>query len=240
MFAGTPAPCHDQPSPRGELVTVPPYPLASGLFDRAMEAFPFVFHPTTVLGVGILLLVHYEWDHQGADRSELWVRAGAFLGGGVLALLPTAAFMLVTGQGVMETTQGNVWRVDWLVGGGVLISAGVTWLLWRHFEWGSLVPVAMEALALAMVPYLALSPFWNVSGHVIIALLPTLYLTLVDRKFWPLNLVPIAMVPNRVYLDAHTWGQVVGGFLITAAITILVFRHQVPEHDQRTARPASQ
>lgn len=219
-------------------MTVPAFPVATSLFDSAMETFPFVFHPTTVLGVGILLLIHYEGYHRGADRNELWIRAGAFLGSGVLALLPTVAFMLVTGQGVMETTRGNVWQVDWLVGGGVLISAAVTWLLWTRFEWGPLVPGAMEALALAMVPYLALSPFWNVSGHVIVALLPTLYLTLVDRKFWPLNLVPLVMVPNRVYLGAHTWGQVVGGFLLAAAITVLVYRRQVPDREQRAARPA--
>jgi membrane-associated phospholipid phosphatase len=214
--------------------------LASSLFDRAMHAFPFVFHPTTVLGVGLLLLIHYEWDHQGADRSALWVRAGAFLGSGVLALVPTVAFMLITGRGVVETTQGNAWQVDWLVGGGVVISASITWLLWIYFEWGALVPGMMEALVLAMVPYLALSPVWNISGHVIVALLPTMYLALVDRRFWPLTLVPLAMVPNRVYLDAHTWAQGVGGLLLAGVITVAVHRWQVAEDGGRSARPASQ
>lgn len=48
--------------------------------------------------------------------------------------------------------------------------------------------------------------------------MPALYLTLIDRRFWPLLAVPIVMVPNRVFLNAHTWAQSIDGFLIAAAI----------------------
>jgi len=209
------------------------------LFDLAMRAFPYVFHPTTVLGAGIVVLIYYEWNRQPSDRSPLWKRVGAFLVAGVMALLPTLAFMLVTGQGLMATTKGNAWEVDWLVGGGVLIAAGVTWLLWRRFDWGPLVPGAMVALAAVMVPYLAVSPFWNISGHVIIALMPTLYLTYVDRKFWPANVVPLVMMPNRIYLDAHTWAQVIGGFLVAAVLTTLVFRLRARSVERTAPRPTS-
>lgn len=191
--------------------------------DQAMAYFPYVFHPITVLGVGVLVLVHHEWARQGADRATLWRRVGAFLGAGALALVPTATYFLATGRGVFEATQGNRWQMDALVAAGLLIASGVTWAAWRRHEWGSLVPGMMEALAAVTAPYAALSPFWNVSGHVVIALLPTLYLTLVDRRFWPTLLVPLVMVPNRIYLGAHTWAQALGGFVLAAAITVGVY-----------------
>lgn len=117
-------------------------------------------------------------------------------------------------------TRGNAWQVDALVASGLLVAAGVSWWLWRRYEWGSLVPDAMVALAAVTLPYIALSPFWNVSGHVIMALMPALFLTLVDRRFWPLLAVPVSMVPNRVFLSAHTWAQSIGGFLIAAAVVV--------------------
>lgn len=195
-----------------------------GLASTAMQYFPYVVHPITVLGIGILVLIQHEWVHQSADRATLWRRVGAFLAAGLAALVPTAAYFLLTGANPIEATQGNRWLMDALVASGLFIASGITWYLWRRFEWGPLVPGAMEAIAAVTIPYIGLSPLWNVSGHVMIALVPTLYLTLVDRKFWPLLVLPVIMVYNRVYLDAHTWAQSVGGFLIAAVIVVGVYR----------------
>lgn len=188
--------------------------------DTAMRYYPYVFHPAVLLGAGALVLIHYEWARQDADQSALWHRVGGFLGAGLLALVPTLAYVLVTRQGIYQVTKGNVWQVDALVAGGVMFTAGATWLLWKHYDWGSLVPGYAQALALVTVPYAALSPVWNVSGHVIMALLPTLYLTLLDRKFWPTLLIPVVMMPNRLYLDAHTLPQTVGGFVLAAVLVV--------------------
>lgn len=189
------------------------------LLSQAMRYYPYVFHPITVLGVSILVLIHHEWARQGASRGMLRRRVVAFLVVGLLALLPTVAFFLISGSGVFQATQGNGWQMDSLVASGLFIASAVNWVVWRHYEWGPLIPEMMVTLAAVTVPYVALSPFWNVSGHVIIALMPTLYLTLVNRKFWPLLAVPIVMVPNRIYLEAHTWPQTLGGFAIAAVIT---------------------
>ncbi|HKJ59942.1 MAG TPA: hypothetical protein VKA37_11980 [Halobacteriales archaeon] len=40
-------------------------------FRTAMEAFPYVFHSITILGVGILVLIYLEWDDQDARRSSI-------------------------------------------------------------------------------------------------------------------------------------------------------------------------
>lgn len=194
-----------------------------GLFSRAMRYYPYAVHPITVLGVGILLLIHHEWARQDTARASLWHRIGAFLGIGVLALVPTVAYFLITGRAVVQATKGSGWAMDGLVAAGLFVAGGGTWYLWRRFEWGDLVPGAMQALVAVTVPYIVLSPFWDVSGHVIVALMPTLYLTLVDRKFWPTLLAPAVMVPNRVYLGAHTWAQTLAGLVIAAAGVVALY-----------------
>lgn len=198
----------------------------AGALDAAMRAYPYVFHPAVVVGAGALVLVHREWARQGADRSALYRRAGTFLGAGALSLLPTLAYVAITGQGLYEVTKGNAWQVDALVASGVLVAMGTTWLLWRRFGWGDLLPGYAEAIALVTVPYVLLSPAWNISGHVIMATAPTLYVTLVDRRIWPALAVPAVMVPNRVYLDAHTWAQSVVALLVTLVLVVGAFRLQ--------------
>jgi membrane-associated phospholipid phosphatase len=197
-----------------------------GLLRQAMVYYPYVFHPITVLGVGIALLIYLEWDRQDADAGALWRRLGALAGAGLLSLAPTAAFMLVTGKGPMQTTRGNAWQIDSLVASGLFIVAGLLWAVWWWYDWGSLVPDGMETLAAVTAPYMVLSPVWNVSGHVIIALMPTLYLTLVDRRFWPSLAIPLVMVPNRILLGTHTWAQTIGGFLIAAVVVVGLTRLQ--------------
>lgn len=197
-----------------------------GMVSLAMQYYPYVVHPITVLGSGILLLVYYEWRRDDTDRATLWRRVGGFLGAGILGLVPTVAYFLLQGGGIVQSTQGNSWQMDALVGGGILIAAAVTWTLWRRFEWGRLVPNALEVLVAVTVPYLLLSPVWNISGHVTLALMPTLYLTLVDERFWPSLVFPVVMVFNRVYLNAHTWAQSVGGFLLTAVLVVGLYRFQ--------------
>lgn len=194
--------------------------------DVAMKAFPYAFHPITVLGVGIILLIHHEWSRQDAARPVFWHRLAAFLGTGVLALAPTVAFFAITGASPIAATQGNSWQMDALVASGMFVAAFVLWFLWRYFDWGRLVPGMMEALAAVTVPYIALSPVWNVSGHVIIALMPTLFLTLVDRKFWPMLAIPLVMIPNRLYLDAHTVAQTIGAFFLTLVIVLALYWYQ--------------
>lgn len=195
----------------------------------AMKYYPYLFHPAVMVGGGTLLLMYLEWSQQGADWEVLWKRYGSFVLVGLLSFLPSLLYMLVTGQGPMETMQGNVWQVDFLVGSGMILAAGVVWFLWRRFEWGRIVPTAMEALVGVTIPYLVLSPFWNVSGHVIFAAMPTVYLVLVDRRFWPLLAIPVVMIPNRLYLDAHTWEQSIGGLLLTVGIVVWVFERRLSE-----------
>ncbi len=205
----------------------------AGALEQAMRYYPYVFHPITVVGGGTLLLVYDEWDRQDATRSTLWRRIAGFLGAGLLALVPTVAYFGVVGANPIQATVGNDWTMDALVAAGLFIGGATTWYLWRRFDWGSIVPGAMVALVAVTVPYSLLSPFWNISGHVIISLMPVLYVVLVARRYWPLLAVPVVMVPNRIVLDAHTWAQSIGGFLVAATITIGLYWRQ----NDRSLRP---
>lgn len=190
------------------------------LVSQLMSIYPYLFTPSVVIGLGFLLLIREEWSRRRADRSTLWTRVGTFLVAGACSLLPTAAFALATGQGPARIMQGNGWQVDSLIASGIAITAVVLWVAWRRHEWGTIVPRGVQTLVLVTIPYIALSPVWNVSGHVIFSVMPTLYLTLVARKYWPLLVIPVVMVPNRVYVDAHTLPQAIGGFLL--AVTLVV------------------
>lgn len=189
-----------------------------------MRYYPYVFHPGVMVGGGILLLIYTEWRWQQTDRGLLWKRLGLFAAVGVLSVVPSLVYMLVTNQGPMETMQGNAWQVDALVASGIGLVAGTLWLAWNRLGWGWVVPRSMEALAAVAVPYVALSPFWNVSGHVTLSVMPTLSLALVDRRFWPLLVIPLVMVFNRPYVGAHTWAQSVGAFLIATVTVLVVFQ----------------
>jgi membrane-associated phospholipid phosphatase len=184
-------------------------------------------------------MIWWEWTRQDADGSTLYRRLGAFAVAGLLALLPTAVYVVVTGTGLLAATQGNAWQVDALVAGGFLTTAAVLWVVWRWRDWGDAVPGMMVALAAATVPYIALSPFWNFSGHVTMSLMPTLYLTLVDRRFAPLLLVPVVMVPNRVYVGAHSLAQSAVAFVVIAAVVVAVYRFRRDRTDGRPGSPAT-
>lgn len=188
-----------------------------------MQAYAYLFHPAVALGLGAFLVIHWEWARRSLDRSALYRWLGTFVGAGVLSLAPTAAYMLATGKGPVETMQGNAAQVDVLVGGGILVATGVTWAVWRRFDWGDVTPHLMATYATMSIPYVTLSLFWNVSGHVLLSFTPALYLTLLDRRYWPTLLVPAVMGPNRLVLGAHQPAQVVGAYLIGLAVVVGAF-----------------
>lgn len=205
------------------------------LLGRAIDLYGYVFHPITVIGLGALLLIHYEWADQSAGRSTLWKRWGAFLGAGVLALVPTVAFFVLQRGTLSKAFSGSSWKLDMMVAAGVFIGATVTWAVWRQYDWGDLVPGGMAALVAVIPPYAVLSPFWDISGHVIFALAPTLYLALLDRKFAPLLAIPVVMVPTRVIVNAHSTLESVAGFVVAAAIVVAVYLWRSPDSDSEPA-----
>lgn len=189
-----------------------------------MRVYRYVFHPLVFLFATWLLLVYDEWDRQSDDRRNLAVRLATLLAIALVALVPTGVYLWVTDQSAKAATAGNDWPVDLATACGLLIAAGLSWSVWTVKEWGTATKGAALTIAVAVVPFAPLSVVWNVSGHVAFSTVPALYLASLDRKFWPLLVVPVLMVPNRPLLGAHTWAQSFGGLLLGIAAVLLARR----------------
>jgi len=96
---------------------------------------------------------------------------------------------------------------------GLLVIRG--W--WRRADWGPVVPEYALLLVAVTVPHLMITPVWDVSSHVLYAVVPAGFLTLVDRRAAPLVLVALGMVVARPLAGAHTWGESFGGLALGVA-----------------------
>ncbi|MDY6778441.1 MAG: hypothetical protein SVU32_07260 [Candidatus Nanohaloarchaea archaeon] len=99
------------------------------------------------------------------------------------------------------------------------------WLLWTWQDWDRPVTRYASYLGLLSAPYLLISPFWNISGHVTFTAGPSLFLTWYDRRMAPLLIIPLIMVVNRPFLNAHTWLQSIGGLLLASGVLALFSRY---------------
>lgn len=76
-----------------------------------------------------------------------------------------------------------------------------------------------QLLVLTSVIHGVVVPFWDVSSHGLYAVVPSLYLAIVDRRFVVLLVLPLGMVWSRVATDAHSPTESVAG--LTLALLIL-------------------
>lgn len=167
-----------------------------------------VFAPEYFVLICALTLIVYEWDRMAVSRThDLGPRLGVLaLGWGVgLAIYKVAPAMF---GGIL--TFGSNLSGSLGLGAGLLL----IWLIWHVREWGQLVPEFALLLVGVTVPHLIITPFWDVSSHVMYALAPAGYLTFVDRRFALYLLVPMGMVFSRPLAGAHTWLESLGGLLL--------------------------
>jgi len=80
------------------------------------------------------------------------------------------------------------------------------------------MPELSLLLIAATVPHLLITPFWDVSSHVLYAAVPAGYLAVVDRRFVPVLVVPVGMVFARPLAGAHTWPESIGGFVLAGLV----------------------
>ncbi|WP_254546214.1 phosphoesterase [Halomarina pelagica] len=189
-----------------------------------MRLYERVFHPLPyVAAVGLVAIV-VEWRREDDGWRGLGYRFGAYATALAAAVTPAAAYLLVTPTGISTALVDPSWRLDLATALGVAAGAGLLWALWTANGWGRIVPDAAALLLLALLPYAAIAPFWDLSGHVTFTTVPTLFLLLVDRRFGPLLVVPAVMVVNRPLLGAHTWLQSVAGVAFAVAVIAVARR----------------
>jgi len=183
-----------------------------------MRLYEVVFHPLWFAVMTGLVLVVYEWSRNSGDRTELGVRLGVLLGVLAVGSLPALGYVLLAPVAVDAAFTNPPWQVDVASAAGVVVTASGLWFAWRHYDWGTLMPGGALVLVATLVPYVAVAPFWNISGHVTFTTALSLYLAVVDRRFAPVMLVGLIMIFNRPYLGAHTWLQSIAGFALALVV----------------------
>lgn len=178
------------------------------MLSSVAETYSAVFSPELFVLVCGLLIVVYEWR---LSTRRMLVGLGKRIG--ILGIGWALAFAVYQGlPQVFETTPS--WMMDATGSIGLGIGLLVIWGVWRLAPWGDLVPGFASLLVAVTVPHLLITPFWDISSHVLYAVVPAGYLVLVDQRFAPLVIVAVGMVAARPLAGAHTWLQSVGGLAL--------------------------
>lgn len=187
-----------------------------GMFEAVATAYSTVFTPELFVFLCGILAVGYEWRRL-PDRSRrgLGARLGVLLVGWLVGL---AIYLGVRiGSGPVPK-----WVQDATGSVGLVVGLSLVWGAWRYLDWGRLVPSFAGLLVAVSVPHLLITPVWDVSTHVLYAVVPAGTLAAVDRRFTLLLFVPAGMVVARPLAGAHTWPQSLGG-LVLGLLALLAF-----------------
>lgn len=174
-----------------------------------------VFAPEIFVLLCSLLVIGYEW-RTSSDNSL----AGLGKRVGVLILGWSVAFAIYQGVPQVVGTLPE-WGADATGSAGLAVGMLVIWVGWRIWDWGNIMPEYTLLLVGVTIPHLLVTPFWDISSHVLYAMTPAGYLLMVVRRFVPVIFVALGMVAARPLADAHTWLQSIGG-LVLALVCLLV------------------
>ncbi|QLD86875.1 hypothetical protein HWV23_14455 [Natronomonas halophila] len=182
------------------------------------RTYSAVFAPEFFVLLCSLLVISYEWRTE-SERSL----PGLGLRLGVLGLGWAVAFAIY--QGVPLVVGGlPEWGTDFTGSAGLGVGILVIWFVWRRRDWGDLVPAFSLLLVGVTVPHLLITPIWDVSSHVIYAVVPAGYLLFVNVRFVPVAVIAVGMVFARPLAGAHTWLQSVAGLLLSVVFLLGLVR----------------
>ncbi len=202
------------------------------MLENVAHTYSEVFAPEYFVLLCALTLILYEWYSTTDSRTiDLVPRLGVLaLGWGVGLLI------YKIGPAMFESVPS--WGPDFTGSLGLGVGLLVIWLVWHLRKWGEFVPKLSLLLVAVTVPHLVITPFWDISSHVIYAVAPAGYLALVERRFAPFLIVPAGMVVSRPLADAHTWAQSVGG-LVLAGVFVVGLLYRQAHVGQQTDRESA-
>lgn len=196
------------------------------MLSDAARLYADVFAPELFVLFCGLCLIGYEWRAvTGRSLAGLGARVSVLAVGWAVGLAVYEGVPLLVGT-VPE------WGPDATGSAGLGLGILLIWLAWRRFDWGERVPVFSALLVAVTVPHLLITPFWDISTHVLYAVVPAGYLGSLDRRFVPLAVVAAGMVVARPLAGAHTWPQSIAGLLLGVAAVAAWRRYdgeQTPE-----------
>jgi hypothetical protein len=182
------------------------------------QMYSEVFAPEFFVLICSLLVISYEWR---ADTAHSLAGLGVRVG--VLGLGWVVAFAIYQGVPRMVGELPK-WGMDFTGSAGLGVGILLIWFVWRRRDWGDLVPAFSLLLVAVTVPHLLITPIWDISSHVIYAVVPAGYLLVVDARFAPVAVVAVGMVAARPLAGAHTWLQSIAGLLLSVVVLVGLVR----------------
>jgi len=163
-----------------------------------------VFSPVNYLLFAAAIVVLFDWWRA---YSSLFAR------------FATIFIAWVVGRAIYQcyyvfTPQAPQWVEDAFAVAGLIVGIAIVLIVWKVKRYGKEMIGGIIAAIVVTVPYMLISPFWNISGHVAYTMAPTVYLMGLNRKLAVLLPIPLLMVVNRPIVGAHTWAESIGGLLL--------------------------
>jgi len=174
-----------------------------------MEIYATVFNPIYYMLFCALIVVYHDAKKTGQLMKGVVVTLTAYMI--AYATYSTWYFLPPAPQ----------WVEDFLAVSGLMLGVLIAVLALRKKIFDGIIREAIYIIVALSIPYMAISPFWNISGHVAYTTAPTLYLISLDRRFTLLIVIPLIMVVNRPVVGAHTVAQSIAGFLLAAIIVLI-------------------
>lgn len=162
--------------------------------------FPFIFYMVLV-------------DSQSG--GSFWIRVAVVVAAWIIG---TAIYRLY----FVLTPAKPQWVEDLFAVARLLSACLFSLYLWNYFGFGDVIPRVITAGVVVGFIFAAISPFWNISGHVTYTTFMIGVLTLTNTIWAVLAPVVAVMVVNRVYLNRHGLDESIGGVML-GVLGIFVF-----------------
>ena len=175
-------------------------------FHQFMEIYDDVFSPVYFLMLCALIVVYYDSKKTGRLPQALAVTFGAYL----IAYATYSVWYFIQ--------PAPQWIEDSLAVSGLFLTIMVAMVALIKGIYDGVVLDGIYMLIALSIPYVIISPFWNISGHVAYTTAPVLYLIRLDKRWWPLMVIPLIMVVNRPIVNAHTIAESIGGFVLALTV----------------------
>lgn len=172
------------------------------------RVYSTVFAPELFILLCVVVLVGQEYRRgRPAAARELAPRLGVLGAGWLVGLAIYRGVPLAVGP-------VPKWVSDSLGSIGLVVALAAIVVAWQLRAWGGLVPGFAGILVAISVPHLVITPFWDISSHVLYTVVPAGALAWVDRRFAVLAAVPAGMVLARPLAGVHTWPQSIAGLAL--------------------------
>ncbi|PTD93588.1 hypothetical protein C9439_05910 [archaeon SCG-AAA382B04] len=176
------------------------------MIAEIMKIYETIFSPIFVSG-SILLYISFKNNGFNRFKEEFKILLISFLP--VLMSLILYLYLVPKNPEFLK---------DVVVASSFLFSFGIVKTGYYEERLSKEVFDYLLIIFIASVPFVLISPFWNISGHVLFSTVPIFYLVLRKRGSFLLIIIPFIMVYNRPFLNEHTWFQSIFTLLFSLLI----------------------